>query len=60
MFDSSTGTIALFEGEKVHSIALEDVKGETVYIDYGGDPTKIDKLALEVQKSLESVKCGGS
>jgi hypothetical protein len=27
MFDSSTGTIALFEGEKVHSIALEDVKG---------------------------------
>ena len=60
MFDSSTGTIALFEGEKVHSIVLEDVKGETVYVDYGGDPTKIDKLALEVQKLLESVKWGGS
>jgi hypothetical protein len=60
MFDSSTGTITLFEGEKVHSTALEDVKGETVCIDYGGDPTKIDKLALEVQKSLESVECGGS
>ena len=59
-FDSSIGTIALFEWEKVHSITLEDVKGETVCIDYGGDPTKIDKLALEVQKLLGSVKWGGS
>ena len=67
MWDGLRGYVRLkyrhyspLRGEKVHSIALEDVKGETVCIDYGGDPTKIDKLALEVQKLLESVKWGGS
>jgi hypothetical protein len=60
VFQPSTGNVALFEGEKVHSIVLEDVEGETVYIDYGGDPTKFDKLALEAQKLLKSVKWDGS
>jgi hypothetical protein len=47
------GNVALFEGEKLHSIVLEDVEGETVYIDYGPDDPK-------AQKVVESVKWVGS
>jgi hypothetical protein len=60
LFQASTGNWALFEGEKVHSIVLEDVEGETVYIDYAVNPAELDKLALGVQKVLESVKWAGS
>ena len=54
MFQPSTGNVALFEGEKVHSIVLEDVEGETVYIDYATDDP------AEAQKVVESVKWAGS
>jgi hypothetical protein len=60
MIQTSTENLALFEGETVHSIVLEDVEGETVYIDYGTDPAELDKLAIEAQKVLESVKWAGS
>jgi hypothetical protein len=48
------------EGLKVHATILEDVKGETVYIDYGALATDFDKVAPEAQKVVESVKWGGS
>jgi hypothetical protein len=60
MFQASTGNIALFEGEKVHSIVLEDVEGETVYIDYADAPAELDKFATEAHKLLDSVKWAGS
>ena len=53
MFQVSTGNVALFEGEKLHSIVLEDVEGETVYIDHGPDDP-------EAQKVVDSVKWAGS
>ncbi len=52
--------IIFSEGLKVHAIILEDVKGETVYIDYGALATDFDKVAPEAQKVVESVKWGGS
>ena len=61
IFQVSTGNVALFEGEKLHSIVLEDVEGETVYIDHGPDDPK-DKGSdyTEAQKVVESVKWAGS
>jgi len=61
MFQVSTGNAALFEGEKLHCIVLEDVEGETVYIDFGPDDPK-DKGSdyTEAQKVVESVKWTGS
>jgi hypothetical protein len=61
IFQASTGNVALFEGEKLHSIVLEDVEGETVYIDFGPDDPK-DKGSdyTEAQKVVESVKWAGS
>jgi hypothetical protein len=53
IFQVSTGNVALFEGEKLHSIVLEDVEGETVYIDHGPDDP-------EAQKVVDSVKWAGS
>src|SRR5215203_5734345 len=61
MFQVSTGNAALFEGEKLHSIVLEDVEGETVYIDFGPEDSK-DKGSdyTEAQKVVDSVKWAGS
>jgi hypothetical protein len=61
MFQVSTGNAALFEGEKLHCIVLEDVEGETVYIDFGPEDSK-DKGSdyTEAQKVVESVKWTGS
>jgi hypothetical protein len=39
---------------------LEDVKGETVYIDYGGPAPDFDEIAPQAPKVLESGKWGGS
>ena len=55
-----TADIIFYEGVKVHATILEDVKGETVYIDYGALATDFDKIAPEAQKVVESVKWGGS
>lgn len=44
--------MAYFEGEKLHAIVLE-VKGETVYIDYGGDSANFYKMARKVLDSVE-------
>jgi hypothetical protein len=52
--------VVFFEGDKVHAIVLEDVKGEAVYLDYGGLATDFDKVAPEAQKLVDSVKWGGS
>jgi hypothetical protein len=52
--------VILFEGDKVHFIVLEDVKGETLTIDYGGLATDFDEVAPEAQKVVESVKWGDS
>jgi class 3 adenylate cyclase/tRNA A-37 threonylcarbamoyl transferase component Bud32 len=51
--------VSYFEGEKCHAIVL-DVKGETVYIDYGAPAVNFDKVAPEAQKVLESVKWKGA
>jgi hypothetical protein len=49
-----------YEGDKIHYVVLEDVKGQTVTIDYGGLATDFDKLAPQAQKLVDSVKWGGS
>ena len=62
--DLFTGTsadwAAIYEGDKFHAIVLEDVKGETVYIDYGGLAPDFDEIAPEARKVVESVKWGDS
>ena len=59
---ASTGDpLAFAEGVKERVIVLDDVKGETVTIDFGaGDPgTKFDEYAPEGQKLVESIKWTG-
>jgi hypothetical protein len=46
------GPLAYYEGEKLHAIVL-DVKGETVYIDYGGPSANFYKMARKVLDSVE-------
>ena len=48
------------EANKRRVIVLEDVKGETVYIDFSTPVVLFDKFAPEAQKVVESVKWGGS
>jgi hypothetical protein len=52
--------VVFFEGDKIHAIVLEDVKGETIYLDYGGLATDFEKVAPEGQKLVDSVKWTGS
>ena len=52
--------LPFYEGDKVRLTVLEDVKGETVTIDYSGLATDFDEVAPEAQKVVESVKWGGS
>ena len=52
--------VVFFEGDKFHSIVLEDVKGETVYIDYGGPAPDLDEIAPEARKVVDSVKWSDS
>jgi hypothetical protein len=62
--DLFTGTsadwAAIYEGDKFRSIVLEDVKGETVYIDYGGPAPDFDEIAPEAQKVVDTVEWGDS
>jgi putative transposon-encoded protein len=62
-FTLSTGIpLAFAEGVKERVIVLDDVKGETVTIDFGaGNPgTKFDEYAPEGQKLVDSIKWTGS
>jgi hypothetical protein len=52
--------VVLFEGDKIHAIVLEGVKGEAVYLDYGGLAKDFDKVAPEGQKVVDSVEWTGS
>ena len=52
--------VIFFEGDKIHIVVLEDVKGDTVTIDYGGLASDFDKVAPQAQKLVDSVKWGGS
>jgi hypothetical protein len=46
------GLLSSYEGEKYHAIIL-DVKGERVYIDYGGSSDKVANVARKVLDSVE-------
>jgi putative transposon-encoded protein len=62
-FTAKTGVnLAYLEGVKERVTVLEDVKGETVTIDFGaGDlGTKFDQVATEGQKVVDSIKWTGS
>jgi hypothetical protein len=48
------------EANKRRVIVLEDVKGDTLTIDYGGLATDFHKVAPEAQKVVRSVRWGGS
>jgi hypothetical protein len=52
--------LAFEEGIKERVIVLEDVKGETVTIDFGASEAKFDEFAPEGQKVVESMKWTGS
>jgi hypothetical protein len=54
--------LAFVKGIKETVIVLEDVKGETMTIDFGaGEPgTKFDQVATEGQKVVDSMKWTGS
>jgi hypothetical protein len=58
--NQGSGHPIAYEGDKTHYVVLEDVKGETVTIDYGGLATDFDKVAPEAQKLVDSVQWGGS
>ena len=60
IFSQTTGDLPVYEGDKVHAIVLEDVKGETVYIDYGGLASDFDKVMPEAQRLVDSIKWTGS
>jgi len=48
------------EANKRRVIVLEDVKGDTLTIDYGGLATDFHKVSPEAQKVVRSVRWGGS
>jgi hypothetical protein len=57
---SSGETISFFKEEKVRIIVLEDVKGETVTIDFESLIAEFDEFAPEAQKVMDSVKWTGA
>ena len=58
---TARGLVAWEEGVKERVIVLEDVKGETVVIDFGAPPgKKFDEFKAESQKVVNSVKWIGS
>jgi len=62
IFSLSNGKqIVLFkEANKRRVIVLEDVKGETVTIDFSSPAANFDEFALGAQKVIDSVKWIGS
>jgi hypothetical protein len=58
---SGTGLVAFGEGFKDRIIVLEDVRGETVIIDFSAPPgKKFDEFTSESQKLVDSVKWSSS
>jgi hypothetical protein len=53
------GSVSYYEGEDYGAIIL-DVKGETVYIDYGAPGANFDKVAPDARKVLDSVESNGA
>ena len=51
--------IALYGGDKVRMIVLEDVKGETVTIGIGSPAPTFDEFLPKAQKVLHSVMWSG-
>ena len=61
IFRLSTGfPVVLSEEGKVRLIVLEDVKGETVIVGFGGPATEFDEHTPESQKVIDTVKWRGS
>jgi hypothetical protein len=54
------GDWAVEEGNKYRLTILEDVKGETVIIDFGSPAAKFDEYWPEAEKVVQSVKWKGS
>jgi len=52
--------VAFTKGYKEHVVVLEDVKGETVIIDFGSPASRFDELAPEAQKVIDSVEWEGT
>jgi hypothetical protein len=52
--------LAFEEGFKERVIVLEDVKGETVTIDFGAAEPKFDEFAPKGQQVVDSIKWTGS
>jgi hypothetical protein len=57
---SSGETISFFTVEKVRIIVLEEVKGETVTIDFESLIADFDEFAPKAEKVLDTVKWSGS
>ena len=56
----SIGDWAIEEGNKDRLTVLEDVKGQTVIIDFGSPAAKFDEYWPEAEKVVQSVKWKGS
>jgi hypothetical protein len=57
LFRSDSGLkLGLGEEDKEREIILEDVKGETVIIRFGGPATEFDEFAPDAQKLIGSVE----
>src|ERR687893_194143 len=60
LFKLSDGSaLGSLKGDKVRGILLEDVKGETVIIGFGGPADEFDMQAAETQQVLDSVQWRG-
>ena len=60
LFRLSDGSaLGSLKGDKVRGILLEDVKGETVIIGFGGPADEFDLQAAETQQVLDSVQWRG-
>ena len=60
LFRLSDGSaLGSLKGEKVRGIVLEDVKGETVIIGFGGPADEFDGFAPEAHKVLDGVQWRG-
>jgi hypothetical protein len=56
----SIGDWAIEEGNKDRLTVREDVKGQTVIIDFGSPAAKVDEFWPEAEKAVESVQWKGS
>jgi hypothetical protein len=56
----SIGDWAIEEGNKDRLTVLDDVKGQTVVIDFGSSAAKFDEYWPEAEKVVESLQWKGS